>query len=615
MRPTLARTNEPMTVPSGQRPTGQRPSGQQRGHVVVVSVILAAVVALIGLSTTRVWAQAIYPANRAEILAGARFDFKVEFPKVPTEADVTVTINGRALADVFGKPPTFIQNEDNWGRSVLWLRDVELPKAGPFVVEASSAGLSVKANWEVFATKPRVAKNVILFIGDGLSVAHRTAARMMSKQIESGHYNGQLAMDDMPHMALVSTSGSDSVVTDSANSMSAYTTGHKTCGGAMGVYCASNKSLFEHPRVETLAELVKRRLGLAVGIVTTTEVVDATPGAMVAHTASRLTRNEIATSLFDANPDVLLGGGWSYFQPQSIVGSKRADEIDYTARFRERGYQFVTTASEMTARSQAPSTSRLLGLFHPSNMDGALDRRVTKGGSVKTYPDQPDLPDMVRSALDVLSRKPEGFVLMVESGRIDQFSHALDWERAVYETILLDNAVKVAKDWAELRNDTLIVVVPDHAHPVSIIGTIDDARPGTRLRDKMAVYDAKFPNYPPPDSEGYPGSVDVSRRLALVFGAVPDHCATGKPTESPVWPTQAAPKAADGNVANEKLCGPGATRLTGNLPKLIAGGVHAADDVILTASGPGAEQFRGHMENTRVFRAIATALGLAGEVK
>jgi alkaline phosphatase len=559
--------------------------------------------AMVGTATPAT-AQAIYPSHRAEILAGSRFDFKVEVPKVPTEADVTVTINGRPPAEVFGKAVTFIQNEDNWGRSVLWVRDAELRQAGNYVVEAKSGDVKLTANWEVFATKPRVAKNVILFIGDGMSVAHRTAARMMSKQIEGGHYNGQLAIDDMPHMALVSTAGSDSIVTDSANSMSAYTSGHKTCGNAMGVYCASNKSLFGHPRFETLAELVKRRLGLAVGIVTTTELVDATPAAMVAHTASRMTRNEIAAALFEAGPDVLMGGGRAYFQPKSTVGSKRMDEIDYVSKFLDRGYYVASTGSEMTAAAKDPANGHLLGLFHPSNMDGALDRRITKGGSVKDYPEQPDLPDMVRSALDV-----------VESGRIDHFSHALDWERAVYETILLDNAVKVAKDWATDRGDTLIVVTPDHAHPVSIIGTIDDARPGNRLRDKLSNYDAKFPNYPAPDAYGYPGAVNVSRRLALVFGAVPDHCATGKPTDSPEWPTQPAKKAEEGNVANEKLCGPGATRLTGNLPLLMAGGVHSGDDVILTATGPGAEQFRGHMENTRVFRAIATALGLGSDTR
>src|SRR5204863_750038 len=96
----------------------------------------------------------------------------------------------------------------------------------------------------------RRARNVILFIGDGLSVAHRTAARVLSKGLVQGRYGGELAIDDMPHMALVSTSCTDSIVTDSANSMSAYTTGHKSCVNAMGVYCARNKSNLDHPRVE-----------------------------------------------------------------------------------------------------------------------------------------------------------------------------------------------------------------------------------------------------------------------------------------------------------------------------------------------------------------------------
>ncbi len=578
---------------------------------------LLAVALLVGtasLASTSASAQAIYPAHRTEILAGARFDFKVEFPNAPAAADTAVTINGRPPAEVFGKASNFVVNEDNWGRSALWLRDAELPKPGRYLVEARGGGATTTATWDVFATKPRVAKNIILFIGDGMSVAHRTAARMLSKGIENGRYGGQLAMDDMPSMALVSTSGIEFIVTDSANSMSAYVTGHKTCGGAMGVYCAANRSPLDHPRVETLATLAKRRLGMAVGIVTTTEVVDATPGAMLAHTASRQQRNEIAGMLLDAAPEVLMGGGRAYFQPKSAPGSKRADETDLIAQFRQRGYRTAATAAELSVIARDQTAGRVLGLFHPSNIDGALDRRVTKRGTVQKYPDQPDLTDMVRTSLAVLARKPEGFFLMVESGRIDQFSHALDWERAVYETILLDNAVKVAKDWAETRSDTLIVVVPDHGHPVSIIGTIDDSRPGTRLRDKMAVYDAKFPNYPPPDQDGYPATVDVSRRLAFVFGGVPDHCATGKPAESGYWPTQPVPKGGE-YVANEQHCGAGATRLPGNLPRQIGAGVHAADDVILTASGPGAEQFRGHLENTRVFRALATALGLSNSEK
>ena len=96
----------------------------------------------------------------------------------------------------------------------------------------------------------------------------------------------------------------------------------------------------------------------------------------------------------------------------------------------------------------ARSAGKLLGLFNTGNIDGALDRFFLKKGTVAKFPDQPDLTDQVRAALDIVSRNDKGFVLMVESGRIDKYSHSLDWERSVYDTIMLDNAVKIAKDFA-----------------------------------------------------------------------------------------------------------------------------------------------------------------------
>ncbi len=99
----------------------------------------------------------------------------------------------------------------------------------------------------------------------------------------------------------------------------------------------------------------------------------------------------------------------------------------------------------MKAAAGDKATTRLLGLFNPGNLDGALDRHFLKKGTVTQFPDQPDLADQVQVAIDMLSRKPNGFVLMVELGLIDKYSHSLDWERAIYDTIMLDNAVKVAK--------------------------------------------------------------------------------------------------------------------------------------------------------------------------
>ncbi len=562
-------------------------------------------------ATSALHAQAIYPLDRAEILSGARFDFKVEVPGTPPAAEVAVTINGRPPAEVLGAEASFVADEDGLGHSALWVRNAAITAPGRYAVTASSRGRTATVTWEVFGTpKERAARNVILFIGDGLSVAHRTAARMLSKGMSQGRYGGELAMDDMPHMALVSTSGTDSIVTDSANSASAYTTGHKSCVNALGVYCARNRSSLGHPAVETITSLVKRRLGLAVGIVTNTEIEDATPAAMVAHTRRRGDYADIVRMLYEAEPEVILGGGSAFFR-SVLLGGRRMDGEDYVAKLAAKGYATVDTATEMRTVASAAGTGRLLGLFNSHDIDGALDRRILKKGTVRRYQDQPDLTEMLTSALEVLSRKPEGFVLMVESGRIDKYSHSLDWERAVYDTIMLDNAVKLAKDWAGARNDTLIIVVPDHAHPVSIIGTIDDDRPGTRLRDKIGVYgDAGFPNYPPADAEGYPPTVDVSRRLAFTFGAYPDHCTRGKPHLDGEFVPAKPGLFSTANSANEEYCGPQATRMQGNLPFTAGSGVHAADDVLLTAMGPGSDQFRGHMENTRVFRAMATALGL-----
>ncbi len=554
-------------------------------------------------------AQTIYPLHRAEILSGAKFDLKVEFPGAPAAAAVHVSINGQDAASVIGRSGSFVEHEDGGDHSAFWIRDAALTAPGSYVVEASSGGRAASVTWEVFDTPSAKAKNVILFIGDGMTIAHRTAARILSKGLVEGRYGGELAIDDMPHMALVSTSGTDSVVTDSANSMSAYTTGHKSCVNALGVYCALNKSTLDHPRVETISEFVKRRRGMAVGVVTNTEVEDATPAGMVAHTRQRADFSDIVKMFFALQPDVIMGGGSPNFLPASMPGGKRTDNEDYVSKFKGAGYSFVSTKSQLDAAGKA---AKLLGLFNTGNIDGALDRFFLKKGTVPQFPDQPDLTDQVRVALDILSKNDKGFVLMVESGRIDKYSHSLDWERSVYDTIMLDNAVKMAKDFAATRNDTLIIVVADHAHPTSIIGTYDDERPGQQLREKLGVsQNSKVPNYPKPNAAGYPERVDVSRRLAFVFGAFPDYCDTGRPhLDGENVPAMSGPNR--DYVANEKYCSsPGAARRTGNLPFNVNNGVHAADDVVLTASGPGAELFHGRIDNTRVFRFMATALGLA----
>jgi alkaline phosphatase len=569
------------------------------------------------LSASPAVAQTVYPIDRAEILAGAKFDFKVEFPDKVDPAKLKVTVNGEDYTAAFGRAGTFIEREDGRDQSALMLRDVALAKPGRVTVEVGDGTRSRQLAWTVYDTGPRKAKNVILFIGDGMSPAHRTAARLLSRGIAEGKSLGKLAIDDMPHMALVATAGSDSIIPDSTNTASAYATGHKTAAGAMGVYADRTINPFDDPRVETIASLAKRRLGLGIGIVTNTEVQDATPAAMIAHTRRRASYDQIVEQFFAARPDVLMGGGAANFLPKGTAGSKRKDDIDYVARFREAGYAMAATAGELNALAAKSDTRQLLGLFASGNMDGALDRKFLKGGGVAKFPEQPDLTEQVQAALTVLSRNDAGFFLMVESGMIDKYAHLLDMERAVYDTIMLDNAVRLARDWARTRgDDTLILVVADHNHPNSLVGTINDdmsTTPNVPLRERVGVYEkAGFPNYPAPDAEGYPARVDVSRRLAIFSAALPDHYETFRPKlDGPNQPTVKG-EATDTFKANEKYKDvPGAVLRFGNLPAMMRASVHSGEDVILTAAGPGSEGVRGSMDNTEIFRVIADALGLA----
>jgi alkaline phosphatase len=560
-------------------------------------------------------AATVYPIDRATILVGSPFDFKVEFDTVVKPEDVKVTVNGQAYETIFGKTAEFVAEEkgaeDKVLGSALVLRDLTIGTAGAYKIEVSASSETQSVNWEVYETvaQPK-ARNIIFLIADGLSVAHRTGARIMSKGMTEGKANGRLAMDDIPPVAFIGTSSTHSIATDSANTMSAYMTGHKARVNALGVYADRTPASLDDPKVETIAEALRRNTKKSIGIVTTSEIEDATPAALVAHTRKRADKAKIVGMMLDVKPDVLLGGGSAYFLSKDVPGSKRKDDKDYIAEFHNADYEIPTDKAEL-ASAAGSNKERLLGLFHTGNMDVTLDREFLKKGTVDKFPNQPGLEDMTRAALAKLSKNPEGFFLMVEAASVDKMSHPLDWDRALVETIEFDKAVGIARDFAEKNPDTLIVVTGDHTHGVAIIGTVDDEKPGDVMREKVGTYDAAgFPNYEDKNGDGYPDRIDVSRRLFLAANNGPDHYETFRPKlDGPFVP--AVQNEAKEYVANEAYKGvPGAVFVEGNIPKEDDTGVHAVDDVVLQAAGPGAEGFRGYMEQSDVYRVLADAFAL-----
>jgi len=275
-------------------------------------------------------------------------------------------------------------------------------------------------------------RNVIVFVGDGMGPSHLQLGRMLN--------GGALALDSMPWggagtLDTTSLSG----VTDSAAAATALATGAETLNGWVSMVPAdlSGGDLTPVP-VETALERAKLR-GRATGLVTDLELSDATPAAFAAHVVDRDLGYEITTQMAARGIEVLFSGGWS---ESYLLGTPDVTSLRELAPF---------LAGTM------PWPDRMLGIFGKTSLAYTIDREEED-----VLHKQPTLPQLTAAALGVLSRDPDGFFLMVEGGANDWGGHARDAAWVGAEIRELDQAVRVAYEWAASRGDTLIVLVGDH---------------------------------------------------------------------------------------------------------------------------------------------------------
>jgi alkaline phosphatase len=590
-------------------------------------IVLALVTLVTGMPALAARAQdeappvLILPIDRATVLPGALFDFRVEVHAEALPDDFAVAINGEDAAAFFGAEPT----EENWtfgdeaaptpSQSVIW-RGVTLPEPGMYVVDVTADGASTSVTWYARPVQASAgARNVILFVADGMSVPTITAARIASRGNTEGKSDGLLAMDQMEALGLAQTSSVDSIMADSANTASALNTGHKSSVNAMGVYADTSPDTLDDPRQETLAELLKRTRGMAIGIVTTAGWTDATPAAVFGHTRRRADRDFLAAAPLDEGlmPEVIMGGDGRYMLPEAVTGGRRKDERNMFDEYEAAGYIVVTTAEELNAAMSEGAPERLLGMFHSGDMNVWLDRNVFTD-NLGDFPDQPGLVNMTLSALDVLAQNENGFYLMVESGSVDKQLHPLDQERALSDLIEFDNAVAAAIEWAaENAPETLIVVTADHGHGYEVFGTVDTevfnaAEDDAGRRGAIRIYaDAGFPGYEDADGDTYPDTWDVPIVFAGQVNNHPDYTEDFQVSPVPRVPAVAD---ADGNYIDNPDDDPNGITMSGNLPLDSSTGVHTLQDVPIFAAGPGASYFARVMDNTDIFFGMAYALGL-----
>lgn len=302
-------------------------------------------------------------------------------------------------------------------------------------------------------------KNVILLIGDGMGFPQLTLARIeKSNENLSEYASVNLSMDGMEQTGYVSTNSANSFVTDSAPAATAMATGEKTNNGVLSEDKTAIPKKRDGNNLTTILELAEKD-GLSTGLITTTRITHATPAAFYAHVDNRDNESEIASQLLKSGTDVILGGGQQYFvgrnhtDPAGKMGG-RDDDRDLLADFASQGYSLVFNGTGLE-KLDAAKTGRILGLFSSSHMQYELDR-------ISSEDKQPSLSSMTRKAIEILSRNPKGFFLMVEGGRIDHAGHERNLSRIASDTLAFDEAVRSALDFASKKNDTLVIVTADH---------------------------------------------------------------------------------------------------------------------------------------------------------
>ena len=468
---------------------------------------------------------------------------------------------------------------------------------------------------------PGSAKNVILFVGDGMSLTTVAATRILEGQRrgQPGEEN-MLAFESFPNTALSRTYNTDSQTPDSAGTMTAMATGVKTRIGVLDIAPSVARgdcvAALRAPLVSALE--IAEAAGLSTGIVTTTRLTHATPAATYAHAPDRNWENDadvpdaarqagcrdIASQFVEFSAgdgiEVALAGGRSHFLPAGADDPEYAefpgDRLDGRHlidewRAKNPNGAYVWNAKQL-AVAEAAQAPRLLGLFEPDHMQFEQDRPGDRAG-------EPSLAEMTRAAIGVLRRNPRGYFLMVEGGRIDHAHHNGNAYRALTDTIAFSDAVRAAAELTS-EDDTLILVTADHSHTLNFAGY---PKRGNPILGKVVGSSGE---------DGTPGVANDALGLpytTLSYLNGPGYA--GATDQQPEGPKRYPHELSGVQQAARR---PNLREVDTEHPDYLQDAMfpmrsetHAGDDVGVWARGPGAGAVRGSIEQNTIFHLMVQA--------
>jgi alkaline phosphatase len=301
--------------------------------------------------------------------------------------------------------------------------------------------------------KNKKAKNIIFLVSDGMSTGTLNMTDLyLNRKTGKGSNWIQLYKDNRIVRALMDTASASSIVTDSSAGSSSWGGGVRVPNGSLNVGANGEEYL---PILQKF-----KKAGKMAGCVTTVPITHATPAGFCVNSKSRNSQEDIAVQYLDLNFDIMMGGGNQYF-----ASDKRKDKKDMYAAFATKGYQVAKTRSEMM---NASNNKPVLGVFG----EDAVPYYVDRNSDAELKNSVPALAEMAQKAIDRMKDHPKGFVLQIESGKVDWAAHANDIAGLINDQIEFDEAIKVAIDFAEKDKNTLVIITTDHgnANPGVIYG-------------------------------------------------------------------------------------------------------------------------------------------------
>ena len=286
------------------------------------------------------------------------------------------------------------------------------------------------------------AKNIILLISDGMSLTQVSSYRLLK-----GGPNERIAVDTFPVSGIVLTHSKDAIVTDSASSATAFSTGKKTNNGALGLD-QDNKIL------ENFTEKIDK-YGYVSSLISTSEITHATPAAYASHVDLRWKTDEISLQMMDSDVMTILGGGRHFFIPEEM-GGKRSDEVNLLEEI-ESSHTILTKKSDMDSFDHS-NKGKVVGLF--------ADEALRDAETPDNHSLEPTSSEMLEFALkrseQFTSDGCKGFFVMVEGSQVDWAGHANNLDYLKREMQDFDEAVKTALDFAKSNQETLVIATADH---------------------------------------------------------------------------------------------------------------------------------------------------------